>query len=235
MIIKGRSPSMRHVSRTHRVALDWLFDRINFDPKIQIKYIDTKNQLADILTKGSFTRDEWNHLLHLFNIMFFSTISRSHFFVPNGKQSLVMSKSSQEGLSNDSPTVKAKPRSSAMNLVSHQSLSVVKQNSHNTNDSEIPGSGGTDMRLHSYGKPKRESTESLSLHSQERTQGVTSKIGYKHCDENVSSHSIGKPMRGTWNQDSSKSSRQEYECSHSIGNQCEEHTHTRKENQTRIS
>ena len=62
MIIKGRSPTMRHVSRTHRVALDWLFDRINLDPKIQIKYIDTKNQLADILTKGSFTRDEWNHL-----------------------------------------------------------------------------------------------------------------------------------------------------------------------------
>ena len=24
---------MRHVSRTHRVALDWLFDRINLDPK----------------------------------------------------------------------------------------------------------------------------------------------------------------------------------------------------------
>ena len=51
MIIKGRSPTMRHVSKTHRVALDWLFDRINLDPKIQIKYIDTKNQLADILTK----------------------------------------------------------------------------------------------------------------------------------------------------------------------------------------
>ena len=54
MIIKGRSPTMRHVSRTHRVALDWLFDRINLDPKIQIKYIDTKNQLADILTKVKF-------------------------------------------------------------------------------------------------------------------------------------------------------------------------------------
>ena len=54
MIMKGRSPTMRHVSRTHRVALDWLFDRINLDPKIQIKYIDTKNQLADILTKGKF-------------------------------------------------------------------------------------------------------------------------------------------------------------------------------------
>ena len=63
MIIKGRSPTMRHVSRTHRVALDWLFDRINLDLNIQIKNIDTKNQLADILTKGNFTRDEWNHLL----------------------------------------------------------------------------------------------------------------------------------------------------------------------------
>ena len=73
MIIKGRSPTMRHVSRTHRVALDWLFDRINLDPKIQIKYIDTKNQLEDILTKGNFTRDEWNHLLNLFNISHFSS------------------------------------------------------------------------------------------------------------------------------------------------------------------
>ena len=73
MIMKGRSPTMRHVSRTHRVALDWLFDRINLDPKIQIKYIDTKNQLADILTKVNFTRDEWNHLLTLFNISHFSS------------------------------------------------------------------------------------------------------------------------------------------------------------------
>ena len=64
---------MRHVSRTHKVALDWWFDRINLDPKIQIKYIDTKNQLADILTKGNFTRDEWNHLLCLLNISHFSS------------------------------------------------------------------------------------------------------------------------------------------------------------------
>ena len=33
MSLKGRSPTMRHVSRTHRVALDWLFDRINVDSK----------------------------------------------------------------------------------------------------------------------------------------------------------------------------------------------------------
>ena len=74
IIIKGRSPTMRHVSRTHRVAFGWLFDRINLDPKIQLKYVDTKHQLADILTKGNFTRDEWNNLLHLFNISHFSSL-----------------------------------------------------------------------------------------------------------------------------------------------------------------
>ena len=58
---------------SHRVALHWLFDRTNLECKIQIKYIDTKNQLADILTKRNFTRDEWNHLLNLFNISHFSS------------------------------------------------------------------------------------------------------------------------------------------------------------------
>ena len=43
MAMKGRSPMMKHVSRTHRVALDGLFDRINLDPRIQITYVDTKD------------------------------------------------------------------------------------------------------------------------------------------------------------------------------------------------
>ena len=63
-----------NVSRTHRIALDRLFDRINLDPKVQIIYIDTKHQLAEILTKGKFTCDEWNSLLHLFNIGRFSSL-----------------------------------------------------------------------------------------------------------------------------------------------------------------
>ena len=105
MIIKGRSPTMRHVSRTHRVALDWLFDRVNLDSKIQIKYIDTKNQLADMLTKGNFTRDEWNHLLSLFNISHFSST----------KCSEVMSKRTQKDSREERVTAKSKPM---MNLVS---------------------------------------------------------------------------------------------------------------------
>ena len=41
--------------------------------KIQIRYMDTKHQLADILTNGNFTRDEWNNLLRLFNISHLSS------------------------------------------------------------------------------------------------------------------------------------------------------------------
>ena len=104
MIIKGRSPTMRHVSRTHSVALDWLFDRINLDTKIQIKYIDTKNQLADILTKGNFTRDEWNHLLCLFNISHFSSTVCS----------AAMTRRFQQDSGEERVTAKSKPM---MNLI----------------------------------------------------------------------------------------------------------------------
>ena len=55
MFIKDRSPTMTHVSSTHRVVLDRLFDRINVDPKIQIKCVDAKHHFAGILTKGKFT------------------------------------------------------------------------------------------------------------------------------------------------------------------------------------
>ena len=43
MIIKGRSPTMRHVSRNHRVALDWLFDRINlWTPRSKLNTLTPK-------------------------------------------------------------------------------------------------------------------------------------------------------------------------------------------------
>ena len=118
MIIKGRSPSMRHVSRTHRVALDWLFDRINLDTKIQIKYIDTKNQLADILTKGNFTRDEWNHLLSLFNISHFSSTACT----------AAMAKRAQQGSGEERFTAKSRP---VMNLTARMPSVVSSSTSSN--------------------------------------------------------------------------------------------------------
>ena len=108
MILNGRSPTMRHVSRTHRVALDWLFDRINLDHKIQIKYIDTKNQLADMLTKGNFTRDEWNHLLCLFNVSHSSSAECSE----------GMSRRTQKESGEERVTAKSRPM---MNLIARSS------------------------------------------------------------------------------------------------------------------
>ena len=118
MIIKGRSPTMRHVSRTHSVALDWLFDRINLDSKIQIKYIDTKNQLADILTKGNFTRDEWNHLLNLFNISHFGSAACT----------AAMAKRAQQGSGEERVTAKSRPM---MNLTARMPSVVSSSTSSN--------------------------------------------------------------------------------------------------------
>ena len=174
------------------------------------------------------TRDEWNHFLHLFNIMIFDSLAQPFLCSKQEAKRCHVDKIPRRSFGRFTD----RPR--ALNLKSHRHLSIARQNSQNTNDSEFPESGRTDTILHGYRKPLQESTESLSWLSQERTQGITSKIGSKHSDENVSSHSIGTPMQGTWNQESSKSSRQEYECSHSIGKPMRG-THTRKENQTRTS
>ena len=42
-------------------------------PRSKSNTLTPKTQLTDILTKGNFTRDEWNHLLNLFNISHFSS------------------------------------------------------------------------------------------------------------------------------------------------------------------
>ena len=67
--------------------------------KIQIKCMDAKNQLADMLTKGNFTRDEWNHLLCLFNISHFSSSVCSE----------AMAKRSQQDSGEERVTAKARP------------------------------------------------------------------------------------------------------------------------------
>ena len=133
---------MRHVSRTHRVALDWLFDRINLDPRIQIKFIGTKNQLADILTKGNFTRDEWNHLLCLFIIKRLSSTECSE----------VMSKRTQKDAGEERVTAKSKPM---INLVSRCSertpdvfASTASQSPGKTrHESQLPLSSWTEQHL----------------------------------------------------------------------------------------
>ena len=65
MLIRGRTDRLRHVPRTHRIDLDWLFEIIKNDPGINIKYISTKLQAADIFTKGSFTSEQFLHLMFM--------------------------------------------------------------------------------------------------------------------------------------------------------------------------
>ena len=65
MTVKGRSPNMRHVPRVHRVDLDGLFNLFKTDKAIAIRYVGTKQQIADILTKGQFTAQQWGVLVQL--------------------------------------------------------------------------------------------------------------------------------------------------------------------------
>ena len=72
-----------------------------------MKYIDAKNQLADKLTRRNFTRDEWNHLLCLFNISHFSSTGCSE----------VMSKRTQIESGEDHSNVKTKNKSDSRALL----------------------------------------------------------------------------------------------------------------------
>ena len=78
-------------------------------PKSKSNTLTPKTQLADMLTKGNFTRDEWNHLLCLFNISRFSSTNCLE----------VMSKRTQEDAGEERVTAKSKPM---MSLVSRCSV-----------------------------------------------------------------------------------------------------------------
>ena len=139
------------------------FDRINLDPKIQIKYIDTENQLADILTKGSFTRDEWNHMLNLFNISHYSSTAGT----------TAMAKRAQQESGEERVTAKSRPM---MNLTARTPSIVSSSTSANPGRTSYgyqdPGkSVASDDRP---GKPEKISWDTLQkvdLHREEPLLG----------------------------------------------------------------
>ena len=73
-------------------------------PKSKSNTSTPKNQLADVLTKGNFRRDEWNHLLCLFNTSHISSTVCSD----------TMAKRSQQDSGEERVTAKPRP---VMNLV----------------------------------------------------------------------------------------------------------------------
>ena len=88
-----RNPTLRHISRTHRVDLDRLYDRINVDPMIQIKYVNTTQKLADIFANESFTRDRCAKLTLLVSITTHSTFTQSNLSVSSAVMNLFSSMS----------------------------------------------------------------------------------------------------------------------------------------------
>ena len=46
MTIQSRNTNMRHVSKTHRVHLDWLVESMNVDPAISIRYRNTEKEIV---------------------------------------------------------------------------------------------------------------------------------------------------------------------------------------------
>ena len=76
----------------------------------------TKHQFADILTKGNFTRDEWNRLLHFFNLSHFSSTwcAKNSSLISRSK---TMAKRMQEQKERRKQC--GKIESTAMNLSSH--------------------------------------------------------------------------------------------------------------------
>ena len=68
MCLKQRTPAMRHVTRTHRVDLDFVVEQVSRHDHIKMRFVKTTEQAADIFTKGSFTEHTWYHLLDLIQI-----------------------------------------------------------------------------------------------------------------------------------------------------------------------
>ena len=141
---------------------------------IQIKYIDTKNQLADILTKGNFTRDEWNHLLCLFNISHFSSTVCSD----------TMAKRSQHDSGGERVTAKSRPM---MNLIARAPSNV----SSSTSVSPVKRSYGSPDPWSSIAKEDRsgrfdkgtDSFEASDHHYHEQFMDSFSSASYSKWDD----------------------------------------------------
>ena len=67
LVAKARSMALRHLPRTHRIDLQWLFE-VCSHPRVCMKYVNTKQQAADLMTKSLNNPQVWQHLLELAQI-----------------------------------------------------------------------------------------------------------------------------------------------------------------------
>ena len=65
--LKSRSQALRHLHRTHRVAVDWIYDMIKAN-WVVLEHVNTKVQIADIFTKAIVKSESWLQLTDLAQI-----------------------------------------------------------------------------------------------------------------------------------------------------------------------
>ena len=67
IIRKCRSIALRHLPRTHKIDVTWLFE-VCEAPEIHLRHVKTDSQVADLLTKGFNSPDKWGSLLKIAQI-----------------------------------------------------------------------------------------------------------------------------------------------------------------------
>ena len=67
IIAKARSMALRHLPRTHRIDVHWLFE-VCSHPRVRMRYCNTKQQIADLMTKALNSPATWEHLLDIAQI-----------------------------------------------------------------------------------------------------------------------------------------------------------------------
>jgi hypothetical protein len=68
IVKKCRSVALRHLPRTHRIDVSWLFE-VCAAPEIKLLHVGTKSQVADVLTKAFTNVETWHHLLRIAKIV----------------------------------------------------------------------------------------------------------------------------------------------------------------------
>ena len=68
VVNKEPSPTLRHVTTTLKVNLDWLVERISSDQSLRLRHVRPSKQFANLLIEGTFSSQQRTHLLILWQI-----------------------------------------------------------------------------------------------------------------------------------------------------------------------
>ena len=57
----GKNQQIRHMNRTHQVSHRWLHEVVTHDPAVTLKYCESKQMRADLMTKAFFDPGKFEH------------------------------------------------------------------------------------------------------------------------------------------------------------------------------